>query len=376
VRAAAVLLLVSACSFEHGFAVFDASGSGSDTGSGSGSDAMMGSDGGGSGSDAMGSTLRQKTITIGNVVSGTLTDFPLWITLSDADLMTRARTDGTDIHFLIGGQPAAYQIQSWVKNTGKLDAWVRVPSLANGTQIVMRYGDVTVAHAPDVPGTFAGYQAVWHLDDSLTNTTVADARNLTTGTAVMLQANDSVTAQLGKGIDFNDGTDQITFTNPLSGNTAHTISFWINQRTTGSNDCVVAMGNGQMNEARWFHSRYNGNTVAVGFYTNDWDNPGENIIGGGWTLVHWVYEGNRQSRLYRDGALVAGPFMHGNNIATAGTAGSIGNAPAAFGTNMGLNATLDEVRIINVVRSTAWIAAELANQKNPATFYSVGPETP
>ena len=373
-RAAAVVLLVSACSFDHGLAVFDASGSGSDTGSGSGSDAMMGSDGGGSGSDAMGSTLRQKTITIGTIAGGPHTDFPVWITLSDADLMNRARSDGTDIHFLIGGQPADYQIQSWVKNTGRLDAWVRVPSLDTGSQIVMRYGDVSVAHAPDVPGTFAGYQAVWHLDDTLANTTVADARNLHNGTAVMLQANDSTTAQLGNGVNFSDGNDQITFTNPLAGNSAHTIAVWINQRATTTNDCIIAMGDTTMNHARWFHSRYNASTVAVGFYTNDWDNPAENIIGGNWTLMHWVYEGNRQSRLYRNGVLVAGPFMHGNNIDTMGTAGSIGNAPVAYGTSMGLNAALDEMRIINVVRNANWIAMEYKNQKNPTTFYTVGPE--
>ena len=57
-----------------------------------------------------------------------------------------------------------------------------------------------------------------------------------------------------------------------------------------------------------------------------------------------------------------------------GTAGYLGNAPIIFGTNMGLNATLDEVRIINVARSASWIAAEAANQANPSTFYSVSAE--
>jgi hypothetical protein len=73
--------------------------------------------------------------------------------------------------------------------------------------------------------------------------------------------------------------------------------------------------------------------------------------------------------------LVAGPFQHDNNIDTMGTAGSIGNAPVAYGTNMGLNAALDEVRIISVVRDANWIAMEYKNQKFPSSFYTVGPET-
>jgi hypothetical protein len=332
---------------------------------------MMGSDAG----DATMSTLRQKTITIGSGVNGTLVSFPLWITLTDSDLASRARSDGTDIYFLAGTTKLDYQIQSWTKNTGRLDAWVRVPSLAAGTQILMRYGDVTAAHAANAPGTFTGYQAVWHLDDSLQNTMVADARNLANGTAVMLGPNDSAAAQLGRGINFSDGNDEITFTNPLSGNTAHTISVWINQRATITNDAIIVLGNGAQNEARWLHSRYNQSTIALGFYVNDYPDPNENIIGGGWTLLHWVFEGqNRMTRIYRDGVLVAGPFQHMSGIDTMGTAGYIGNAPIAFGTNMGLNATLDELRIINVARSPDWIAAEFANQKTPGTFYTVSAE--
>jgi hypothetical protein len=367
----ALFLLLAACSFDHGVAPRD--GGGSD-GGGSGSDgSMMGSDGGGS--DGSMSTLRQKTITIGNSVNGTLADFPLWISLTDLDVAARARPDGADIHFTAGAQKLDYQIQSWTKNTGRLDAWVRVPSLAAGTQIAMRYGDAAAAHAPNPPATFAGYAAVWHLDDQLNNSTIADARNQTNGTAVMLSNSDSTTGQLGRGIDFQDGADAITFTNPLSGNTPHTISVWINQRVTATNDAIIVMGNAALDQARWFHSRYNQSTIAVGFYTNDYADPNENIIGGGWVLLDWVFEGqNRMTRLYRDGQLVAGPFQHGNGINTQGTEGMIGNASAGFGSLMGLNATLDEIRIINVARSADWIAAEYANQKTPTSFYSVSQE--
>jgi trimeric autotransporter adhesin len=364
-----LLLLFAACSFDHGFnanrdANDDASGSGSDSGSGSGSDG---------GIDTVVSPLRQKTITITGTVTGTLTDFPLWISLTDGDLAARAQANGSDIYFMSGTTQLDYQIQSFTKSTGRLDAWVRVPSLATNTTIQLRYGDVTTAHAPDVPGTFAGYQAVWHLDDPLSNATVADARNLTNGTATMLNAADSVAARLGNGFNFGGAGEQVAFTNPITGGGAHTMSVWINQRATATNDAIIVLGNGTPNQARWFHSRYEAATLAVGFYTNDYS-ANEDIIGDGWTLLHWVYDGNRMTRIYRDGALVAGPFQHNMGINTQGVSGLLGNAPVPFGTNMGLNATLDEARIINVARTAAWIAAEFANQMPGSTFYSVSLE--
>jgi hypothetical protein len=332
-------------------------------------------DGTGSGSGSASSPLRQKTITIKPAIAGTHTDFPLWISLTDPDLAARALADGSDIHFVDASGPLDYELQSWTKSSGRLDAWVRVPSLKSGTTLMLRYGDATVAQPPDPPGTFAGYQAVWHFEDSLATTAVVDTRNLHNGTATALTTTDSVEAQLGRGINFSEGTDEIAFTNPLMGATPHTISLWINQRATTSNDCIIAMGTTMQNQARWFHSRYETATIATGFYTNDYTTANQDVIGDGWVHLAWVFEGpNRMTRIYRNGALVAGPFQHGSGINTQGTAGTIGNAPALYGTNMGLNATLDEVRISNVARSANWLAAEALDQTSPGMAYSVSAE--
>ncbi|NVB81059.1 MAG: DUF2341 domain-containing protein [Kofleriaceae bacterium] len=364
--------LLAACSFTHG----DPPLRGDGGGSADASDAAMTDAAIDAAIDGTPSTLRAKTITITATVGGTLGDFPLWFTVTDPDIGARAQLDGKDIFFTTtAGVPLDYQIQRWTKSSGRLDAWVRVPSLATNTQIQVRYGDLAVAAAPDAPGTFAGYAAVWHLEDTLNNTMVVDATGQRNGTASMLQPADQKVAQLGGGIEFSGGSDQISFTNPIAGSGAHTISLWVNQRTTTNNDAMVVLGNGDTNEARWFHSRYNGATIAVGFYTNDFANPNEDIQGDGWTLLHWVYEGaNRMTRIYRDGALVAGPFQHANGVDTMGNTGLLGNAPSAFGTNMGLNAMLDEVRIIGIARSPEWIAAEALDQKTPTSFYSVGNE--
>lgn len=327
----------------------------------------------------MTSPLRQKTITISATIAGSHTDFPLWISLTDPIIAARASADGSDIHFVtdVGAMPLAYEIQRWSKSEGRLDAWVRIPTLQSGTKIVVRYGDATVAHAPNAAMTFSAFKAVWHFEDQLNNATIVDAHGTNNGTGVGLGPTDSVTAQLGRGIDFNDNAEQINFTSPLAGATSHTISAWVNQGPTASNDALIAIGPGGVtNQARWLHTRFDGAKLSTGFYGNDWTNVSYDIIGDGWVLVHWTYSGtNRMSSLHVNGTRVAGPFQFGPGVATPNTtSGVIGNAPAPFGGSMGINATVDEVRISDVARDDGWIAAEAMNQTSPQTFYSVSAE--
>ena len=328
---------------------------------------------------------RKKRITIDPAkVSGDQTAFPVWIVLTDADLMARATMTGADLHFTRpDGTALEHQIQRWSKQTGRLEAWVRVDLAdATPTLIDLRYGDTATTHAPDPGMVFASsFEAVWHLDDALAAATVADATSKRNGTAMGgLGTSDQIAAQLGGGIKF-DGNDttanQIRFTSPYAANGPHTISAWVDQKNRGGTcDTIVAMGNSATNESRWLHSFYNANNqAAIGFYggtTYDWTNPQNlNLENAGWTLVHWVYQ-NRESRLYKNGQLVD-TRTNSQDAATQGTAGYLGYAPTGWGTCT-LNGTLDEVRLATAARSAGWIATEYENQKSPQTFYTVGPE--
>jgi hypothetical protein len=333
--------------------------------------------------DASGSAARKKAITIDPTkVPDALTDFPVWVDLADPEIAARAQTDGRDLFFTAtDGAPLAHEIRGWDPAKAHLTAWVRVPQVSSTapTVIYLRYGDATGAPAPAPSAVFSSsFVAVWHLDDALADPAIADATGAHAGTGVGLTSAQQVAAQLGGGVAFTGGNDEITFTNPLTGNGPHTISVWVSQRTTADNDALVVLGNGACGQSRWLHSRFNAATIAVGFYCNDWANPNVDVQNAGWTLLHWVFEGaNDTSRLYKNGALVAGPFTHsGTAIDSQGTGGHLGNAPAAWGPNMGAHATMDEARIATVARSPAWIGAEYANQSSPSTFYAVGPEEP
>lgn len=331
----------------------------------------------------IGASARRKPITIhGDLVTATQNDFPVWIDLIDSELATRARSDGTDIFFTAAdGAPLDHEIQRWSPGTQHLQAWVRLPKLVNNVDalIHVEYGDVTKAAPPNSAGVFkASFAAVWHLDDSLATTTVADATDTHAGLASMLTPTEQVNARLGGGFAFDgSGARKVTFMNPLTGSTVHTISAWVNQEVTTHTSAIVVVGTANTDQSRFLYGHYgNGQTVGAGYYNDDLI-PNSNLEGSGWILLHWVLEGpNRKNHLYRNGIEITGSGVTSTGVAaTSGTAGFIGFAPMpAYGSSNGMNGVIDELRIATVARSPSWIAMEYANQSSPSTFYSVGAE--
>lgn len=328
-------------------------------------------------------TAFEKPITIhGGQVTGTLEDFPVYIELIDPDLEARATAAGDDIFFVDAQANALdHEIQHWDADTGRLEAWVRIPELEQGSdvEIWLRYGEPDGVPAPDPAGVWqAGFVAVFHLEQEPEGGTdaIIDSVGGHHGTASQALEDDRlITATLGRGLRFEGGDEEITFSNPLTGASPHTVSAWVDQNATNSNDALVVLGTGACGQARWFHTRYTGGAVAAGFYCDD-ITGGPDIQDEGPTLLHWTYDDADESRIYRDGVLVLGPTEHSGTQSTIGGTGRIGNAPAEFGQNLGLDAVVDEVRIATVARSVDWIATEFVNQSAPDDFYSIGDERP
>ena len=378
----AILPLVAGCTFRvadvlAGTTIADDGGS-----SDAGADASVSPPTDGAPADIAPVVALRKPITVDNTkVNGPQTDFPLWIDLVDADLGAHAQANGQDIFFTAadGTTNLDYQIQSWDPSGHHLSAWVRVPMLNDKmpTVLYLNYGDPSRASAPNPSGVFkSGFAAVWHLDDALPASTIADATGTHAGTPVITTTT-RVPAKLGSGFQFTGGTDTITFTNMLTGNQPHTISVWVSQPAVTHVSAVLVVGSPMNNQSRWFYPHYTSAALSIGFYANDWVST-TNLDGAGWTLVHWVYEGNNnKSHLYVNGVEIPGSPNNLNNVNTQGTTGIIGHAPEpAYGTNTGLQATIDELRIATVVRSAGFISTEFANQSSPGTFYAVGTEQP
>jgi len=345
-----------------------------------GPDLDVGDGGGGSGSGSATPTARRIPLTIakGNV-TGPLTNFQLYVDLTNADLTANARADGTDIYFTDGnGVPLSFERELW--SGGHLLAWVRLPAIDSTADVTIyvNYGSVTRASQPDPVATFSNYSAVWHLDDALTAADITDSTGNADGSAVGLHANDQMAGQLGGAIDFDGtGNERIDFTSMLTGTGPHTMSAWVNQLDDTHTSAIVTVGNAGTDQARFLYGAYGGGGVGMGLYNDDWQ-PASDIKGAGWKLLHWTYEGmNKKGHLFVNGVEITPLHTFGAAANTPASTGHIGYAPEpSFGNPTGMLGMLDEVRISTTTRSPAWCAAEFANQSSPSTFYTVGAAEP
>jgi hypothetical protein len=319
-------------------------------------------------------------------VQGPLTDFPAYVELSDTisinDLKMHVDATASNLSFRVPGveMPLAHEIAEWDPATGTLIAWVKLPVIeantGEETVFELRYGTPEVAAAPNPPMVWSnGYLAVFHLDALVGGTTFVNSLGPDgNGTAVNVNAGRMKPGKLGMSVEFNNNNQVITFTNPLTGTGPSTFSAWVSQRMTNNNDSIIQVGDPMTNRSRFLYSRYNGNNIGNGLYANDWVTSTD-IRNDGFRLVHWTYNA-RQGRLYVGGAPEGNPFTYAMPGAdTAGTDGRIGNAKSPeFGNDMGIEGTVDEVRIANVARSAQWIEAEFRNQNQPIVF--VGRQAP
>jgi biopolymer transport protein ExbB len=335
-------------------------------------------------SDAASGSGFEKPITVQpGKVGGDVTDFPVWIALSgDADLEAHATDDHADVYFTDAtGSAVAYEITSWDRPSGVLQAWVRAAQLTPATGqnpdpdlFYLRYGGSAGPLVSDGAAVFDNaFAAVWHLDtdtgsfaDSTGQTTATPTGSLTIGGG-----------ELGNGLVLDGG--YATFTNPIVGNGASTLSAWVLEATTSGAqyaDAILVLGTNNTNQARWFYSMYAGgdSDIAAGLFGDD-NTTSTSTTAGTWTRLDWVYGGAESptSQLYKNGATIGTPRTLGA-ANTASGSGYLGFAPQAYsgGGTMNFEGTLDEVRIASTARTSQWIATEYENQSSPSTFYAVG----
>jgi hypothetical protein len=373
----------------------------------------------------------RKSITVqsGQVSNGPHTNFPMLVSMTDPNLRTTANgghvasynagtNDPWDIIFrslddtTCGGSGTApctldHEIEKYVASTGQLVAWVKVPSINNGTVIYMYYGNSCMTSSTqNASGVWnSNYKGVWHLSQNPTGTapqmrdSTANAYN---GTAVgSFVSGDQQTAVIDGGLNFNGTNDEIQISAAALGATSITVSAWIRVKSftettfspTPSNlgavvfstrnaDCDVSPtllvspasgGAGTQNGLMFCNDTCNvamGAKGASAIALNTWyytvgtfSRSGAGQFAGNWN----VYLNGTQNNAAT------------NNFNFAGTAtGNFTGATWRLANNAQWpnfsNVILDEVRVSNTVRSAGWIRTEYNNQDAPSSFYSVGLE--
>jgi hypothetical protein len=323
----------------------------------------------------------RKAITIDHTkVSGAsaLAQFPMLVSITDANLQTAAKADGSDIVFTAGDgvTKVSHEIESYNGATGQLTAWVNVPSVSPSadTVIYLYYGNPSAANQQNAAGVWdANYKGVWHLGNGTTVTAADSTVNAANGTI-----NGSIPAAagaIGGGASFSGvAANYISIPNaPVAalGN-SFTMEAWVSSTSAGR-ATLFSFGDQLTTPEVEFNSAATGQWGAI--ITGTYETlTSAHVMQSDGTLHHIVYTKNGAGAthaLYLDGVAQS---LSTNNPVTYVNATNplwIGKRGAATQPWAGV---VDELRISTTVRTAAWIATEYTNQKTPASFLFVGPQ--
>lgn len=315
------------------------------------------------------SWLYRKSITIDHtkVSSSNQTDFPILVDLTDSNLQANAQSDGDDILFTSsdGTTKLDHEIELYTSASGRLTAWVRIPTLSTSvdTVIYMYYGNAGASNQQNVTGVWdSNYKLVWHLPNGSSLTTNDSTSVANNGTAT------NATATEGKvdGAAAVTGTGYVNTTSSSGWGSSvqalMTVEIWAKITSTDSSL-----------RAAW---RTNSNSIALykdtdnvwKYYNGSFISTGLSATAGTWNHIVVTQDAFGVAdnvKLYTNGSKVYDGAGHG----VYGTSG-IRTGGDEFGQN--LNGAVDEFRISNIRRADSWILTEYNNESATSTFYTIG----
>jgi Concanavalin A-like lectin/glucanases superfamily/Domain of unknown function (DUF2341) len=307
------------------------------------------------------------------LIAGT---YPYLATVANGGLVQNA--NGYDVMFFADSNlttKLSWEVESYNATTGAVVYWVKVPTVSAETDTVIYLAYDNPSATTDWSNRTAtwdsSFNAVYHL--SAANPTLDSTANAQTLTP--LNSPGSGTGKIDGDATFTASSHQyFLHSSPTvpTGTSPRTLEGWFKM---GSSAVQEMMGWGD-----------NGGTGHR--FTLYWNNDGEiyNETEGGNATFSFTYDSNWHYYvatlpsgttdcsilMYLDGSpqttSCAGDAI--NTVATELRLGGIPATGAAYFTG-----SLDEVRVSNIARSAAWIAADYNNQSSPSTFYSVGSAT-
>lgn len=326
--------------------------------------------------------------------SGSHTDFPVYINISNNVLKTTANggkvehSSGYDIVFTAedGTTELDYQLYSYDGADGDVEAWVRVPSLATGsnTTIYLYYGNESVSADGSSTGTWHnGYKAVLHLDENLpvdehvydatANATHGEKKGSTHGYGYL-------DGKLGKSYNLDGVNDYYEFNQNLNTWLGGTASFsaWVKTDDNGSNTAWTAPGltgieeSGGGNDIFWGLIDGSGKVYAQAGNGSSAKST-SSVSNNSWKYVSITRDASSgQFKVYVNGQLEGTAYSETGTKTNAFY--SIGRVEDTGGSPEYFDGQIDEVHILNEVLDAGWIMTEYNNQNNPGTFYTVGSE--
>lgn len=321
-------------------------------------------------------TFDNSTTNLG-VTTEAHTNFPVLVKLTSSTIdYSNTQDSGQDLRFADsdGTTLLSYEIEKW-DESGTSYVWVKVPQIdaSDIDYIYMYYGNSSASDGQAATSVWdSNYKDVYHMKES-SGTTVADSTSsAVNGTKVSASEPAVTTAgQIGNAQTFDGTDDYLTMSSSShlpSGSGARTFSAWIKPTSTTARGFILSYGDGSDNqkndvEINGFVAGHNGKLI-LHTWNSGVTTTSTDIGTGSWIHVAISYSsGTLQNgtKIYVNGALKT-------TQALSDTGGGWSITPDTQATNFMIGrrsatsayfpGSMDEIRISNAVRSTAYIAAE------------------
>lgn len=292
-----------------------------------------------------------------------------------------ANSDGYDITFYSDSALTTlldFERVIWNADTGEIEFWVRVPTLASAaaTVIYMAYGDTSITtDQQDAAGTWnATFMGVWHLPNGTTLSALDSTSNNVDGT---INGATAVAGKIDGGAEFVAASSQnIELGDNCSRepNLHYTVSAWVRPDLNATAYWIIGRGasSGFPREYSLFYQ-----SGAFRFQRHDGGATSNTVVSDAHstgTMYHVVgtYDGSNM-KLYINGVQEGGDTA--STVSITGTDSlHIGADREGGSLFFYFDGGIDEVHIINDDMSAVWIATEYSNQNDPANFYAIGTE--
>jgi hypothetical protein len=317
-------------------------------------------------------------------VSENLTNFPVLIDISYANLSTKAQSDGDDFVFTdYNGNKLNHEIEYYDNSSGHLIVWVNVTSLSAtvDTVLYMYYGNPGCGNQDNIPGTWRSeFVMVHHLDE--TSGTHYDSTSYGNNGTAQSSVDQNVTGKIDGADEFDDTANAFidvgvdTSMDIYGPNSDFSIFLWVNRDnldnldgffssgSSGANGIFFGPNSADRNDLKFMSP---GNTVQISSNVdciNDYD----------WHLVGVTGDRDGNMNLWVDGSSVKSQSI-------AGTAGENWNRvddTYKIGTDRSegnpMDGQLDEVWVYDGLLSNGWVLTCYYNQNDPGSFYDTGIE--
>jgi hypothetical protein len=319
--------------------------------------------------------------------SGTLTDFPLLLSLdaAQAQVFSRAKMDGSDLLVTAGDGTTVLdrEIVGYDASAMEAEIWIRAGALSQADRRFYLYYDhpgTTLAAAP--PGAWSPpYRAVYHFDDDpgggvLTDSSPAGADIALLGSQGWTSS-DTTRAQIRQGWFLNGTTHHLATKSISTQDSSYVISMWL-LNVESAVDFAL-----QANPDYWHISSQVNSTAPQPDYALStgyvrWY-PRPIPLNAGYHLFTWVfnaaahnvqffYDGEPQN-VYLGSTYYGGRQINPQENVPVGVLG-----PIYYNSEDVMKGGADEFRIREGVVSADWIRTEYRNQRDPQGFYDFGSE--